>query len=308
MYLNKISIAFLLLSIQFPVFADVTLDEKVRENFGIASVAAVSSRQSRQWQASAQVLDASSLVGTLAEIKAAKAAAGASASELKRLEALYQAGNNAALKTVEAARAQTVVDASHVQTLQSQLLSMWGSSISRMPDAERERLSQSVLSGKLVLIRAELIENAPTTLTAQNVRLKFLSDGITVTARLLGAMPQNNGQSLGKAYLLSAPVSEQGELQPGQILSAELQDSARSLTGISVPSAAVLRWQGQQWVYIEHEAGHYQRVAITVSQWLNDAVLVSKGIKTGDKVVTVGAGLILGAELAPPETEKAKEE
>jgi hypothetical protein len=67
-----------------------------------------------------------------------------------------------------------------------------------------------------------------------------------------------------------------------------------------------LRWQGQQWAYVETEAGHYRRVALTIAQWLDDAALVTAGIKSGDKVVTTGAGLLLGAELKP--AEAAKEE
>jgi multidrug efflux pump subunit AcrA (membrane-fusion protein) len=117
-------------------------------------------------------------------------------------------------------------------------------------------------------------------------------------------------QSLGKSYLLSAQLNKDTELQPGQMLSAEFQDATRTTTGIKLPRAAVLRWQGQQWAFVEKQAGHYQRVPLTIAQWLDDAVLISagseQGIKPGDKIVTTGAGMLLGAELKP--ADAAKEE
>lgn len=287
--------------------ADVELNEQARSNFGIATTAAVSAQLSSQWSATAQVLDAAALVSAVADLRAAQAALAAATSELQRLDALYKADNNVALKTVEAARAQVASDASHMQSLQAQMLSTWGAAISRLPAAAREQLSQSILSGKTALLRAELSGNAPTTLTAKTVRLQFLADNSTVNAKLLGAMPQVNPQSLGKAYLLSVELNGNVDLQPGQVLSAQVQDTTRSTQGIKLPRAAVLRWQGQQWAYVEQSPGHYRRVILAVAQWQEDAVLVSGGIKAGDNVVTRGAGLLLGAELQPAEAE-AKEE
>jgi hypothetical protein len=197
-----------------------------------------------------------------------------------------------------------------MQSLRAQLLSTWGSGIDRMKVGDREQLTQALLTGKVVLIRADLI-NSPVALATQNVRLNLIgdsgkADSSKLSAKLLGALPQVNAQSLGKSYLLSAQLSKDQELQPGQILSAELQDASRATSGIKLPRAAVLRWQGQQWAYVETEAGHYRRVALTIAQWLDDAALVTAGIKSGDKVVTTGAGLLLGAELKP--AEAAKEE
>jgi hypothetical protein len=283
--------------------ADVELNEQARNNFGINTTTATTTQISRQWHASAQVLDASMLVISLADLRAAQAAATASSAELQRLEQLHKEDNNVALKTVETARAQAVADSSHVQSLQAQLLNTWGVSISRMQAGERERLAQALVAGDLVLIRAEL-NNAPTTFTARSAQLKFMGDDTVLNAKVLGALPQIDAQSLGKSYLLSAQQTDGLALQPGQVLSTELQDAARTTSGTKLPRAAVLRWQGRQWAYVEIEVGHYRRVPLTIAQWLDDAALVTAGIKTGDKVVTTGAGLLLGAELKPASAEE----
>jgi|GEM_PF-1481877 len=297
------SIVFSALLLALPVRAEVELSEKVRSNFGISTVTASTVQLNRQWHATAQVLDGLTLVTGLADLRAAQATADASQAELQRLEQLYKADTNAALKNVEAARAQAIGDNGRVQTLQAQLISSWGAGIARMKANEREQLTQGLLAGTLVLVRAELI-NAPTAFTASTIRMKLLNDEATLNGKLIGALPQTNAQTLGKSYLISTQPTKEWELQAGQMLSVELQDATRTTSGIKLPRAAVLRWQGKQWAYIETAAGHYEREALTVSQWLDDAVLVSAGIKPGDKVVVSGAGLLLGAELKPANSDK----
>lgn len=307
MYSTRITV-LLFLWLQVPAYAAVELNEQVQHNFGIHSVAAVAVQSARQWQASAQVLDASGLVGLLADLNAAHASANASSSELRRLEALHQSNSNASLKAVEAARAQAMVDSARIHSLQAQLLNSWGSRVIKLSAQSKEQLIQALLSGQQVLVRADVLEQTASAISVGAVRLKSFSDDPVINAKVLGALPQPQGQSLGKSYLLAASVNQHIELHAGQVLTAEFQDTAHSVQGIRVPKSAVVRWQGQQWVYLEQEAGHYQRVAITVAQWVADDVLISKGIKVGDKVISSGAGLILGAELSPPETEEQKED
>ena len=307
MFSIRISI-LLLTCLQVPVYAAVTLSEKVQHNFGIHSESAVAVQSARQWQASAQVLDASSLVSLLSDLKVAQAVANASGRELQRLEALHKENNNVSLKTVEAARAQAISDSAHIQVLQAQLLSGWGGGVSKMSVQLREQLIQDILTGQQVLVRADLLSQTSPVISFSLVRIKLLSDDRVINAKVLGSLPQTQGQSLGKSYLLVVATNHQSELLPGQLLTAELQDAAHPVQGVQIPKSAVVRWQGQYWAYLEQELGHYQRVSISVTQWLEQSVIVSKGIKAGDKVVASGAGLILGAELSPPETEEEKED
>lgn len=303
MYVQKMTLATLLLVWQSMAGAAVELSDPARHNFGITTVVATPIRQVRQWPVTAQVLDASGLVTLIADLSASHAALRASSSELQRVEALYKADNNAALKTVEAARAQSTGDQSRVQTAQAQLLGTWGTTLSRMSMNAREQLAQNILAGRVVLLRAE-VSGAAGMLSTQTVRLQLAAEARTLPARLLGSLPQAT-QTTGRAYLLSVAMATP-DLQPGQLLSAQLQDAGRTLSGISLPRAAVLRWQGRHWAYIEIEPGHYQREALTIAQWLEDAVLVTAGIKAGDQVVTTGAGLLLGAELQPADATQAE--
>jgi multidrug efflux system membrane fusion protein len=284
--------------------AALELDAKVRDNFDLATLAVAQGTVAQQWQTVAQVLDASPLVMLVADLHAARAADAASASELKRVQALYQDDNGVALKLVEAARAQAAADDSKLQSLRAQLLGGWGA-LARMNESALNALTQRILNGSTLLVRAELPGNAPP-LPAQTVRLNLLPGSTHIAGQLLGAMPLRTEQTVGSAYLLSIEASSGLELQPGQLLNAELQDISHKLSGITVPSAAIVRWQGRHWVYVQVTATHYERKVVQVAQWLADGALVSSGLKAGDQVVTRGAGLLLGAELAPAEAD-AKE-
>lgn len=274
--------------------AGLELTETVRENFGIDTVAVTTGRMAQQWTAAAAVLDAEPLLSPVAELRAAQAASTASANDLRRSETLQQAGNNVSVKVVEEARARAAADRNKVQVLRAQLLSKWGSVITRMPDAQLDRLAQQVLDGRAVLVRME-ITGVSGALNARDIQLQRLPDGERFNGRMLGAMPQRAGQSAGRSYLLSVAPGT-ADLQPGQALDANVRDTVRGVSGIVVPRAALLRWQGQNWVYVHAAANRYQRRRVQVVQWLDDSVLVSEGLSAGDEVVTTGAGLLLGAE------------
>lgn len=281
--------------------AEVELTDQVRENFAVATVAVAAGKVAQQWTAAATVLDVEPLLATVTELRAAQAAGAASASELKRSETLQQSDNNVSLKVVEAARAQAAADRSRASALRAQLLGRWGTAIARLSDAQLDQLTDRILQGRVVLVRVEIASVAGV-LNVQAVQLRLLPDGARLNGRMLGAMPQRAEQAAGRSYLISVEAGN-ADLQAGQVLGAELQDAARTSSGIVVPRAALLRWQGSNWVYVQTEANHYQRRGVQVAQWSENTVLVNEGLAAGDQVVTRGAGLLLGAEFAPAEAE-----
>lgn len=56
-----------------------------------------------------------------------------------------------------------------------------------------------------------------------------------------------------------------------------------------IPAQAVLEEEGRSFVYIETEPGVYRRREITIGRREGDIVMVTSGVKAGEKVVTVGA-------------------
>ena len=71
------------------------------------------------------------------------------------------------------------------------------------------------------------------------------------------------------------------------------------LHGVKVPLSALLRWQGSDWVFIETAANHFVRRRIVPVEWLDDGCLVANTLHAGERIVTVGAEVLLAADTGP---------
>ncbi|MFX5693058.1 hypothetical protein ABTE17_20490, partial [Acinetobacter baumannii] len=65
-----------------------------------------------------------------------------------------------------------------------------------------------------------------------------------------------------------------------------------------VPTEAVVRWHGGQWVYRATSDGKFERVSIDDGQPASGGWLVSSGLAPGDRVVVAGAGALLALDRA----------
>jgi len=276
----------------------VKLDAHQRENLGIATTALAAVDAPRSWAATAQVLDPTPLVSLAGELAAAQAAAEGSRHELDRALELHAADANVSQKAVEAARAQSLSDAGRAAALRAQLAGSWGRALAELPEQAREHLVHELAAGTQVLVRAETrLDSSKAQL--KDARLQLLSGAESWEARVLGAATPGQGQALGGAYLLSAPAAPM--LQPGRVLTAELRDRGAPLHGVKVPRGAIVRSQGEDWVFIEVAAGSFERRPLHAAAWLEDGCVVQEGVRAGERIVTTGAGLLLAAESAPAE-------
>ena len=303
--------SIVLLWSQYALAAEITLTAEQYEHLGIQaeSLAAVSVPQVAQ--ASAQVLDAASLVALLSDLRAAQVAAVASQSELRRAEQLHAADANMSQKALDAARAQASGDAGRVETLRAQLQSQWGRGVAGMNDSERKRLFDELQDGRTALARAEVQGGLASGLVPQSALLRSLNSDATWNADVLGrvssiAAPQGTSAAFGPSYLLRIASRD---LQPGELLLAELRDPRHETRGVEVPREAVVRWQGQTWVYVVAQADKFERSAVRLGRQTQSGYLLAESTRTasggvvvdqGVKVVTVGASLFLGLEFSSP--------
>jgi hypothetical protein len=275
------------------VRADVQLEARQRDSLGIATVTLTAAQVPRSWPATAQVIDPTPLVTLAGDLRAARFAAEVSRHELERSEQLHAADSNVSLKALEAARAQSLSDAGRAKDLLSQFSTTWGRAIGAMDERARERLIDALASGRTVLLRAET--RADSSHAQLGVaHLQLLTGGERWEARVLGPAAQGASQSLGSAYLLTASTAP--PLQPGRVLLAELEDRNGRLEGIKLPRSALVRWEGADWVFVEEKTNVFARRAVSPTVWLEDGCLVQQGVRAGERVVSVGAELLLAAE------------
>jgi hypothetical protein len=272
--------------------ADVTLDARQRDILGIETVTLAGVDVSPTREAAAEVLDPTPLITLLGELRAARAAASGSRNELERSERLYKGEANVSLKAVEAARTQALTDGGRLDGLRVQLLANWGASLAGMSPAEQAGLAEELVSGHAALVRAEVQQIDAARLEAREAHLRVLGGPESWEAKVLGEAAHAPNQGLGAAYLLRVAAA----LQPGRVLIAELRDQRHVLHGVAVPRSAIVRFAGDDWVYIEEKANRFVRRAVHPREQIDAGWLVVDELHAGERVVSVGAGLLLGAE------------
>lgn len=77
-------------------------------------------------------------------------------------------------------------------------------------------------------------------------------------------------------------------LRPGMFVTAQINVSGGTQVGLVIPESAVVHYQDRPYVYKEHE-NKFEPVFIATGLTTDAGVVVSKGLKEGDSIVSLGA-------------------
>jgi cobalt-zinc-cadmium efflux system membrane fusion protein len=133
------------------------------------------------------------------------------------------------------------------------------------------------------------------------------SPGRTYLGKLItiGNLVDQANRTLTVVFLVNNP---DGSLKLGMTTEARIPTGPRSRV-LLIPTSALLFIEGQSSVYVEAQPGVYQRRVITTGQRSAEKIVVVHGLKAGEKVVTIGAGLLRSEGLktqVPREAEVEK--
>lgn len=277
------------------------LDRTAQNNLGLATVTLATRDVPQSIDVAIAVLDPAPLAKLADELIASHAAVNASTAESQRAEALLKADGNISRKSADAARVQAVADQAHWRQLRSQLRLEWGDALASMDDASLQQVVKSVVGGRLALIRAQPLTMRETSWKPTTARLRLL-DGTSLHASVLGPLP-SSVSSLGRDWLLE---TSSDALVPGMALTGVLEDENHRHTGVVVPRAAIIRWNGLTWVFVMVDATHFERRAISMSQALDTGWLVGAPFKAGERVVTTGANALMAMDAVGNEAPAKK--
>lgn len=102
-------------------------------------------------------------------------------------------------------------------------------------------------------------------------------------------------RTLGQGYLFR--VTGLGSiLRPGAAVTAYLQARGKPVSGIVIPQSAVIRAAGKTWVYRQTADDQFSRVEVNPNRTAARGLLVTRGASAGDRIVTVGAQVLLSEE------------
>lgn len=286
----------------------VTLPAASVNASGITTAALQSTRQTRQAQATASVLDPQPLLALAAQLQAAHAnmaaatvAAHSASAEAQRAATLYHDGENASLQQVQATAAQAAQAQAQAQIAQSREVAarsgaraQWGAALAALARRGPQALN-AYADGRSALLAVVLPAGLATT-PGDTIALS-LPDGGRRPAHLIGASPRADAVVQGATFFYRA---DGAGLRTDQRLSASVPLGGTSQHGVTVPDGAVIWYAGQPWVYVQTAAGHYQRRPLSVAARNASGWFETAGFRAGERVVVRGGELLLSQELQPP--------
>jgi len=241
----------------------------------------------------ARVIDAGPLALLDSDLSAALAAAAASQADAARATALHAEDQMVAAKVSEAAVATARADQAKIRLLRTRLGLEWGPALTAMGDSGRARLIRDLAAGSAVLLR---IDAATPAANSGGVTLDLGPNG-TTRARILGPSRTADPrlQSAGQLAIVTGPQARL--LGVGLALPVQIP-AGGGVTGVIVPDAAILRAEGQSWVYVKTGAETFERRVLDQPVATPDGLFVTSGVKAGDIVATRGASALYAAEQA----------
>jgi hypothetical protein len=102
-------------------------------------------------------------------------------------------------------------------------------------------------------------------------------------------------QAQGQSFLFLVKAAST-PLAPGAFVTALLQVPGEPVTGVIVPRAALLRHEGEVFVYLQTGEQTFERKAIELERPVENGWFVHEGLNPNDKLVTVGAQQLLSEE------------
>jgi multidrug efflux pump subunit AcrA (membrane-fusion protein) len=270
----------------------ITLDIETQKLIGLQVSALRPASLDSSRKAYGRVLDPSPLAPLAAELQVATANLNASQAELDRLKSLAP-GGNASERALQSAQAMALRDRAQLESARLRLLAGWSPAIAERADLVAFVTSLVSLSNALVELSLPVGEPGPG--DPLGAQLVPLAGDTEIPAQYVGPAAAVDPQLQGRALIfLVSPNS--ARLVPGTAVSGYVSFPGQPVSGVLLPPDAVVRYEGETWVYAQAEDTVFGRTPVTLERWLKDGWFV-RDLPVGTKVVTIGAQNLLSDEL-----------
>lgn len=284
----------------------ITLAPDTQEKSGIAVAPLVSVSHQEEISAYGTVLPLQDLIDlwsnyavARAQVDKTQASLSASRKAYERLKSLHTTNQNISDKALQADEATWRADEATaraaqeaVQAVERTARQRWGSVLAEWlsdtsPAFDRLMQQQDVLIQITVPAGVHFM-SAPPTARVQT------GDGTLVPVKLVSPAPHTDPRLQGLSFFYLAPAQTPGLLIGMNILASLPVGS--QVPGVVVPAAAVVRWQGKAWVYVQKEAHRFVRREISTETPLKADWFMGGGLAAGEQIVVDGAQLLLSEE------------
>jgi hypothetical protein len=269
------------------------LNKEAQEHSGIkvSPLEAIETKQ--EIRAYGRVLDPSLLATQLVDIGTTRATVEASRKEFERLKALNAQNQNVSARSLEAAEAAVKRDDILLEAAQAKLRLTWGEGIAGRKDLSE--FVESLVSLRAALVRIDLPIGEGINGTPSGARVGPMNaDTNLVEAKFLGVATSADPQMQGQGFLFGVATST---FLPGAAVSGYLAVSGEPKKGVLVPGSALVRYEGEVFIYVQKGEDKFEREEVKLDVPLKNGWLVTHELEPGEKVVVTGAQQLLSEEL-----------
>ena len=267
------------------------LDAETQKRLGLQTAVPVAGSVANELTATARVLDGSSFVSAVNELRAAHAALDAARADHERKQKLFANGRNASASAVEQAAALVTQQTLVIESAHQRLFATWGRGVAGHDDLPA--LAQRLLQREAALVRVELLATDTLEILPVTLRLLRQSGEAITTANVLGPATATDSTVAGQSFLCLVTINA-SSLVPGSALLARLGTGV-SEKGTVLPRGAVVRHAGLGWAYVQTAADTFTRRIVPLDRAHPDGWLVSG--EWTQPVLISGAQSLLSEEL-----------
>ena len=267
------------------------LDAETQKRLGLQTAVPVAGSVANELTATARVLDGSSFVSAVNELRAAHAALDAARADHERKQKLFANGRNASASAVEQAAALVTQQTLVIESAHQRLFATWGRGVAGHDDLPA--LAQRLFQREAALVRVELLATDTLEIPPATLRLLRQSGEAIATANVLGPATATDSTVAGQSFLCLVTINA-SSLVPGSALLARLGTGV-SEKGTVLPRGAVVRHAGLGWAYVQTAADTFTRRIVPLDRAHPDGWLVSG--EWSQPVLISGAQSLLSEEL-----------
>jgi len=271
--------------------AGVTLDAATQTRIGLEIATPATSQWASEVTAYGVVMDPAQLAAAFDDLSAAALADDASDKELARQQTLA-AQNNVSVRALEEAQNIALgADLARTSGL-AKFKAEWGPVLA---ERAKDVLAQ-IASNQASLVRMDILagENLATPPLSAQIMLST-SETNPVSADYLDTLPGVDPQSQGQSYLFL--VKDQS-LPPNAAVTGFLKVPGEPRNGVTIPAAAILRYEGKGWIYVQNGTNQFIRQEIPLEYPVTGGWFVPDSVPVTNGVVVTGAQTVLSAELS----------
>jgi hypothetical protein len=241
-------------------------------------------------------------LAAMAESRASRATLAAAESESRRMEMLFRDDRNVSEQAMKAAQARYYSELARQAAADQAAASIrdasrgaWGETVTGWAINPDSQTMRSLLQQTAFLVQLVLPHDLPRAAVRGKIAVApAMARENSHPASFVADSPQIDPALPGETYFY---LVNGGGFRAGMRVAARIRMGGAPVSGVIVPSAAVVWHAGKAWVYVKDDEQNFERFEVSTTDEMEGGWFNTAGFDDDDEVVVSGAQLLLSEEL-----------